>query len=480
MVGYTRLSSDTDRSTSIARQRDLIEQTARARGWVLVGIEDDVDVSATKSRLDRRGLAKIRAMAVTGAIDGVLTWRVDRIARSVRDLAELTEEWTSQNVSLTSCTESFDTSTPSGRAMLQLLSVFAELEAATIRERVLASRAALRKGQRWGGGTPPFGYRIVDRDGGGKVLEVDPEEKGAVERVVADVLGGASLNVCVKWLNDNGHRPHRAEKWTVQALKVVLTGYSLLGQQTHKDKVIRDEAGYPMQFWDPILTEEQSQQLRQRMSTGAAPGRKDTRGVKSSPVRLLSGAGLLECSGCGGPMWANQSNARPCYKCPSRECPQPMVISAEPLEQWIVDQWVDHVGAMPHGHFTVTTGAPEELPRVEEALAAAATELAGALADDDREDDVEVLGEKLKALKARRTELLAAPREGAVVWHASGLTFLGAWDQAEDSADPIGLRRALVRQAVERIVVRPGVRGRKGVDTDRFTVRWAEGLDAAG
>ncbi len=143
VLGYARISKATDESTSIERQREVIEATCRARGWALADIIEDVDVSATKTRLDRPGLARVREAVTAGRADTVMVWRIDRVARSVSDLAALTEEWAAAGVSLVSATEPFDMTTSAGRMLLQLLGVFAEFEAATIRDRVTAARAAL-------------------------------------------------------------------------------------------------------------------------------------------------------------------------------------------------------------------------------------------------------------------------------------------------------------------------------------------------
>ncbi|WP_160573551.1 recombinase family protein [Actinomadura physcomitrii] len=191
VIGYARISKATDESTSIERQRGVIQAACHARGWALADIIEDVDVSATKTRLDRPGLARVRDAVAAGRVDTVMVWRIDRVARSVADLSALTEEWNHAGVALVSATEAFDMTTSSGRALLQMLGIFAEFEAATIRDRVTAARAALVKAQRWPGGSAPYGYRIVDNpDGAGKALEIDPVEAAYVRKAADLVLNG--------------------------------------------------------------------------------------------------------------------------------------------------------------------------------------------------------------------------------------------------------------------------------------------------
>src|SRR5262245_57350497 len=121
-LGYGRISVQTDESTSIERQRELYVATCEQRGWEAAGWHEDVDVSATKKRLDRPGLDDLRdALAADPSINVVVVWRLDRLARSVQDLTTLVEEFDSHDVALVSATEPFDMTTPTGRLLLQLL-----------------------------------------------------------------------------------------------------------------------------------------------------------------------------------------------------------------------------------------------------------------------------------------------------------------------------------------------------------------------
>src|SRR5262245_3891931 len=136
IIGYTRISRDSDDSTSIARQREIIEKTCESKGWTLVQTVEDVDLSASKRRLDRPGLTRVRRLLADGDADAVLVWRLDRLARSVVDMGILLDE----GLQVISCTEPLDTTSPMGRAMVEILQVFAALESSTIGERVKSAR----------------------------------------------------------------------------------------------------------------------------------------------------------------------------------------------------------------------------------------------------------------------------------------------------------------------------------------------------
>ncbi len=92
----------------------------------------------------------------------LLVYRVDRLSRNVRQLAQLAEELEKAGVALRSATEPFDTSSPAGKMMLQMLGVFAEFERATIVERITAGMERAASQGRWVVGRVPYGY-VRDR-----------------------------------------------------------------------------------------------------------------------------------------------------------------------------------------------------------------------------------------------------------------------------------------------------------------------------
>ncbi|MBS4961371.1 MAG: recombinase family protein [Clostridiales bacterium] len=97
-------------------------------------------------------------------IQCVVCYRLDRISRSVVDFALLTEKLEKTGASFISIREQFDTSTPMGRAMLYMASVFAQLERETIAERVRDNMLELAKKGRWLGGTPPYGFQSMKKE----------------------------------------------------------------------------------------------------------------------------------------------------------------------------------------------------------------------------------------------------------------------------------------------------------------------------
>src|SRR5579864_5778312 len=175
---YTRISTDEENQpTSLHSQRERLQAFCKAQeGWRIVAHKQD---QATGTKLDRPGLQAALDLARSGSIDLLLVYRVDRLSRKVRQLAQLTEELDALNVVLKSATEPFDTGAAAGRMMLQMLAVFAEFEHATIVDRVTAGIERRAKEGKWTNGRVPFGYRRDDD----KLLVADEREAPIVQRI---------------------------------------------------------------------------------------------------------------------------------------------------------------------------------------------------------------------------------------------------------------------------------------------------------
>jgi DNA invertase Pin-like site-specific DNA recombinase len=135
---YLRVST-ADQTTD--NQRRELEAVAERHNWSVVRIFED---SGTKGRDARPGLDALMKGVSRRDFDMVLAWSVDRLGRSLTGLLELLTELHAKHVDLYLHQQGLDTSTPSGKAMFQMMGVFAEFERSMIRERVLAgmSRAA--------------------------------------------------------------------------------------------------------------------------------------------------------------------------------------------------------------------------------------------------------------------------------------------------------------------------------------------------
>lgn len=133
---YARVST-VGHGQDVGLQVDELRQAAAQRGWTITSEYVDDGVSGTKA--SRPALDRMMADAQGGRFDIVVVWKLDRLARSVIHLLDMTESWREWGVGLVSLRDAnIDTTTPSGRFVLQILGAVAELERGLIQERVIA------------------------------------------------------------------------------------------------------------------------------------------------------------------------------------------------------------------------------------------------------------------------------------------------------------------------------------------------------
>jgi DNA invertase Pin-like site-specific DNA recombinase len=138
---YLRVS--TGEQTTRNQRREL-KAVAERHGWNVVAIFEDAGVSGAKGRDERPGFDRLMKAVARREIDLVAAWSVDRLGRSLTHLLSFLTDLHTKGVDLFLHQQGLDTTTPSGRAMFQMLGVFAEFERAMIRERVMTGLARAR------------------------------------------------------------------------------------------------------------------------------------------------------------------------------------------------------------------------------------------------------------------------------------------------------------------------------------------------
>ena len=162
---YTRVSTDMQAEVEFnscdAQEAKIRSFVSSQDGMEVVGVF--VDAGFTGANLERPALARMNAAIRAKMIDVVIVYKIDRLSRSPRDFYQLIELFEEHNVSFISVTERFDTSTPAGRLLRNIMLTFGQFERELISERTrdkMYERA--RKGM-WNGGVPPFGYEVVNK-----------------------------------------------------------------------------------------------------------------------------------------------------------------------------------------------------------------------------------------------------------------------------------------------------------------------------
>jgi DNA invertase Pin-like site-specific DNA recombinase len=138
---YARVSTD---GQTTENQIQALREAAERMGWEVCAEFVDNGISGAKGRDQRPKLDALLRGAVRRDFDVVMAWSVDRLGRSLQDLVGLLGELHAKGVDLFLHQQGVDTTTPAGKAMFQMLGVFAEFERAMIRDRVRAGQARAR------------------------------------------------------------------------------------------------------------------------------------------------------------------------------------------------------------------------------------------------------------------------------------------------------------------------------------------------
>ncbi|MDR6114120.1 MULTISPECIES: recombinase family protein [unclassified Sphingomonas] len=139
---YTRVSTD---QQTVENQLRELDGVAERMGWTIVERLADEGISGAKGREKRPAYDRLMTMVARKEIDLIACWSVDRLGRSLQHLVTFLGEINSRGVDLYLHTQGLDTSTPAGRAMFSMLSVFSEFERAILRDRIMAGLARSTK-----------------------------------------------------------------------------------------------------------------------------------------------------------------------------------------------------------------------------------------------------------------------------------------------------------------------------------------------
>ena len=232
-VIYSRKSKFTGKGESIENQIELCRQYIamhfgeEAAENVLV-YEDE---GFSGGNLERPQFKKMMKDSQKIAFAAIVVYRLDRISRNIGDFAKLIEDLGDRHIDFISIREQFDTSSPMGRAMMYIASVFSQLERETIAERIRDNMHELSKTGRWRGGTTPTGYASeslssVTVDGKVKKackLKPIPEEIQLVKTIFSVFMETGSLSKTDQYLLEHRCVTKRGKQFTRFAIRGILT-----------------------------------------------------------------------------------------------------------------------------------------------------------------------------------------------------------------------------------------------------------------
>jgi hypothetical protein len=269
-------------------------------------------------------------------------------------------------------------------------------------------------------------------------------------------------------MNHQGIKPRRAKQWSRKTLGQVLTSDAIVGRVIEHGQPLKNEEGEYLTPFPPVLTPGQLAALRKVLAVKEPSAKKGGR----HPARLLSG--LLTCHSCMTGLRVDRRSAGTngpsiVYRCPRRGvggvCDAPVTVSALTVEEHIEGRYLAAVGDMPFYREVTTVTVVDELAAVEEDVKAA-------LADLANNADAKTFA-KLQSLQAKQRELEAMEPVRRTELVSTGVTMREHW-----AGLMVDDRRDLLDSAFDELIIKPGVRGRRGFDPARLVAIWTEEPDA--
>ena len=194
---YLRVSTTDGQTTE--NQRLVLAKVAGHRGWEIVQTYEDAGISGAKGRDKRPAFDQMLKDALRRRFDVLMVWSIDRLGRSVLHVSNAMAELDAAGVALYSDQQAIDSTSPFGKAMIQMACVFGELEREMIRARVVAGLNRVREHGLKKLGRPPVGKKVEDairqQLGAGhgilKVAKVVGCGSGTVQRVKREMAAAA-------------------------------------------------------------------------------------------------------------------------------------------------------------------------------------------------------------------------------------------------------------------------------------------------
>ena len=251
---YTRKSTDEGLEkefNTLDAQRDACAAyiaSQRHEGWIEVPDYYD-DGGYSGGTLERPALKRLLADIEAGKLDVVVTYKLDRLSRSLIDFVKLMETMEANNVTFVSVTQSFNTTTSMGRLTLNILLSFAQFERELIGERIRDKFAASRARGMWMGGKVPLGYRVEAR----KLLVVESEAR-QVQAIFERFVVLRSATKLAQELRQQGVLSKTGVPIDKGYLYRLLANRTYLGDAPHKGKIHagEHEAIVPRELWDKV------------------------------------------------------------------------------------------------------------------------------------------------------------------------------------------------------------------------------------
>jgi site-specific DNA recombinase len=415
--GYVRLSKDTEDTHSPAVQRDAIGKLCADRGWDLVEMFEDIDVSAWA---DKKRPAFSRMMDRLGETDCIVFRHLDRLTRSTVEAGQVAKACQAAGVNLVATDMDIDTTTANGKLTYTILMAVGEHSSDMTSERSRAMMANKRKNGEWVGARP-YGWRIV-----GKHLEPDKDEQAVLQEMARRYVDGEAIHAIAR---DYGRRS------------------SAVSKMLHSDRVIE---ALPDDLSGPLV-----EALLTRRRDRVPVNRKSLLG------------GLATCHLCGdGLSLASSRGGRAEGRWYTYRCPKVghIGISGPWLEEYVTEAVLDYIDT------------PRLLEAIKRQRKVRPTRKVSAIEKRMELLDAQLVEGKVSAARFDRMNgaLLEQLKEAQTTERQRGIdlpTELARGLREKWPTLPVSVRRRIIAAVVESITVAKA-EGHGPIDPERVKIAW--------
>lgn len=288
---YVRVSTtnQADEGYSIDEQIDKLKAYCEIKDWVVYKVF--TDAGFTGSNIERPAMTKLISAAKKKQFDTILVYKLDRLSRSQKDTLYLIEEIFIKNgIDFLSLSENFDTSSAFGKAMIGILSVFAQLEREQIKERMMlgkVGRAKSGKTMMWA--HPAYGYTYNKETSS---LDIVPAEAALIKKIYELYIKGKSISKLRDYLNDNKIFVNKSVPWSHRTISYALTNPVYCGMIRYEGKLYDG-------LHEPIITKELFNKTQEVLAERRMEASKKNPRPFQSKYML---SGIIRCGCCNAPM----------------------------------------------------------------------------------------------------------------------------------------------------------------------------------
>lgn len=287
---YVRVSTtnQVEEGYSIDEQKDKLSSYCKIKDWSVYNIY--TDGGFTGSNTHRPALEQLIKDAKKQLFDTVLVYKLDRLSRSQKDTLYLIEDIFLENkIDFVSLLENFDTSTPFGKAMIGILSVFAQLEREQIKERLMLGkigRAKSGKSMMWA--RTSYGYDYHKKTG---TMTINEFEAIVIRYIFNSYLEGMSITKLRDRINE---KYPKEPAWHYRIIRGILANPVYCGYNQYKGRI------YPGNH-EPIITEEIYNKTQEELKIRQIAAAEFSNNPRPFRAKYML-SGIAQCGYCGAPL----------------------------------------------------------------------------------------------------------------------------------------------------------------------------------